>query len=147
MGIDLEAWRALDELGQRLVWNSQQFRCEVRQGLLVLGIKPLSLREARRILGDTGVLITLESGIDIQVGDDGLDGLDAFNGLQQDRSAFTQFAPMCRQRGQCFEESLPIRFPCGRVGIHIGEIPFELRINVCALRHGFGIDPRGSQKE
>ncbi|CAI8399744.1 MAG: Uncharacterised protein [Halieaceae bacterium] len=95
MCIDLESWRALDELCQRLVGDGQQFGCEVGQGLLVLGIKPLSLREARGILGDAGVFIILEPSVDIEIGDDGLDRLDAFNGLQQARSAFTQFAPMC----------------------------------------------------
>ena len=63
--------------------------------MLVLRIKPLSLRKARGILGDAGVFITLEPSVDIEIGDDGLDRLDAFNGLQLARSAFTQFAPMC----------------------------------------------------
>ena len=102
MRIDLEPRRLRDELGQRLVGDGEQFRREVGQRLLVLGIHPLRLREARGILGDAGVLIALESGVDIQVGDDGLDSLDAFNGLQQVRAALAEFAPMGRQRWQRF---------------------------------------------
>ena len=140
MCIDLESRRALDELCQRLVGDGQQLGCEVGQRLLVLGIKPLSLREARGILGDAGVFIALESGVDIKVGHDGLDGLDAFNGLQQASATLTQFSPICRQRWQCFKKSLSIRFPSGCVGIHVGKVPLELRINVCTLGHGFGKD-------
>ena len=89
MRIDLEPRRLRDELGQRLVGDGEQFRREVGQRLLVLGIHPLRLREARGILGDASVLIALQSSIDIEVGDDGLDGLDTVNRFQQVCTTFT----------------------------------------------------------
>ena len=100
-----------------------------------MGVEALRFREPRRVFRYPGVLITAQAGINIEIGNDRLDPLNALNGCQQSGSICTELPPVLLQAGESVDKPVAICLPSVRVRIHVGQIPLVRRVNISALWH------------